>query len=176
MRGVAHSAAFRAKMVEKMLRTDSPSTYAVAAEVNLPQSTLARWKRQALTMGDMGSKSKNKTAAGKRKQWTVEERLRLLHEASQLSEDEFGAFLRREGLHAGQLAQWREAVHEAFGTKTPETKRRSLEDSKRIRALERELERKDKALAESAALLWLKKKAKEIWGDEDDDTTPRNGR
>lgn len=162
-------------MIERMLHPDGPSAYALAAESNLAQSTLARWKREALTMGGMSRKSKKKTRTKKRKQWTVEERLRLIHEASQLSEEELGAFLRREGLHASQLEQWREAVHEAFGKQTPELRRRTQEDSKRIRALERELERKDKALAESAALLWLKKKATEIWGDEDDDTPPRNG-
>lgn len=162
-------------MIERMLHPDGPSAYALAAESNLPQSTLARWKREALTMSGMSRKNKKKGGTKKRKQWTVEERLRLIHEASQLSEEELGAFLRREGLHAGQLEQWREAVHVAFGKQTPETRRRTQENSKRIRALERELERKDKALAESAALLWLKKKATEIWGDEDDDTPPRNG-
>lgn len=156
MRGVAHSGAFKAKMLEKMLHPNGPSAYALAAESSVAQSTLARWKREALTMGGMSHKKENTRPRG-RKPWTVEERLRLLHEAGQLSEEELGAFLRREGLHAGQLEQWREAVHEAFGKQTPETRLRAQEDSKRIRALERELERKDKALAESAALLWLKK-------------------
>ena len=45
---------------------------------------------------------------------------------------------------------------------------------RRVRELERELNRKEKALAEAAALLVLKKKAQAIWGDEDDDTDPRN--
>ncbi len=53
---------------------------------------------------------------------------------------------------------------------------RSAVDLKRIRALEKELKRKDKALAETAALLVLKKKVQEIWGDEDDSTAPRNGK
>jgi transposase-like protein len=179
MRGVAHSPAFKAKMIEKMLQPDGPSATALAAESNVAQTTLSRWKREALTMGAMSLKRKKTTAKTKTKkhrQWTVEERLRLVHEASQLSEEDLGAFLRREGVHASQLEQWREMLHEAFGKQTPDAKRRALKDSKRIRALERDLKRKDKALAESAALLWLKKKAEEIWGDEDDDTTPRSGR
>ena len=45
-------------------------------------------------------------------------------------------------------------------------------EARRIRELEKELRRKDKALAETAALLVLKKKANAIWGDEDDDTAP----
>jgi hypothetical protein len=49
-------------------------------------------------------------------------------------------------------------------------------DSKRIKALERELRRKDQALAETAALLVLQKKVRAIWGDEDDDTRRKNDR
>jgi transposase len=48
--------------------------------------------------------------------------------------------------------------------------------TKKIRALEKELRRKDKALAETAALLVLKKKVQQIWGDEDDDTAGKNGK
>ena len=49
-------------------------------------------------------------------------------------------------------------------------------DAQRMRALEKELNRKDKALAETAALLVLKKKVQEIWGDEDDPIARSNGR
>ena len=66
MRGVAHSPAFKAKMVEKMLRPDGPSAYALAVESNVAQSTLARWKHEALTIGGMSSKKKT-TRTGKRK-------------------------------------------------------------------------------------------------------------
>lgn len=54
--------------------------------------------------------------------------------------------------------------------------KRSLADTRRIRDLEKELKRKEKALAETAALLVLKKKVQEIWGDEDANTIPRNGK
>ncbi len=49
-------------------------------------------------------------------------------------------------------------------------------EAKRVRELERELRRKEKALAETAALLVLKKKAAAIWGDEDDSTVWKNGK
>ena len=172
MRGVAHSPAFKAKMLEKMLHPDGPSAYALAAEVNVSQTTLSKWKRDALTLGGMASK---KTSRRKRKTWSVEERLRLVHEANQLSDDELGAFLRREGVHASQLVEWRELMHEAFGKQTPESRRREQQTLKENRELKRDLNRKDKALAESAALLWLKKKAEEIWGDEDESTPRRSG-
>jgi len=173
MRGVAHSPAFKAKMIEKMLHPAGPSAYALASQVNVSQSTLSKWRRDALTLDGMTSKKKS---SGRRKNRSVEEKLRLVHEASQLPDEELGAFLRREGVHESQLEQWRELVHEAFGKQTPESRRREKDVRDRNRVLERELNRKDKALAESAALLWLKKKTAEIWGDEDDDTSGKSDR
>jgi len=81
--------------------------------------------------------------------------LRVVIAAQGLDETALGAFLRREGVHEAQLVEWRAAAEAALGTRpgragsTPETER--------IRALERELGRKDRALAETAALLVLKK-------------------
>lgn len=90
-------------------------------------------------------------------------------EASRLRDEELGAFLRREGVHEATLAEWKAAVLEALG---PQKKTSS--DSKRVRDLEKQLRRKDKALAETAALLVLQKKVQAIWGDEDDDTGKKN--
>jgi hypothetical protein len=93
-------------------------------------------------------------------------------EASQLDEGELGEFLRRQGLHHEQLEEWTSALEEALAQ--PRQGRRSSGDAKRIKELEREVARKDKALAETAALLVLKKKMAVLWGEEDDDTDPRN--
>jgi hypothetical protein len=43
------------------------------------------------------------------------------------------------------------------------------EDKRRIKQLEKELQRKEKALAEAAALLVLRKKVQAIWGEQEDD-------
>lgn len=107
------------------------------------------------------------------------EKLRLVREAAQLSEEELGAFLRRHGLHEAELEEWRRKVEEAaLGAlqKPRKGRKRQSPETKRIRELERELSRKDKALAEVTALLALKKKLDALLGDGDDDTTTRNGR
>ena len=89
-------------------------------------------------------------------------------------EPELGAFLRHEGLHQAQLDEWVGAMHSAL-TAGKRAKRASA-DTKRIKTLERELRRKEKALAEAAVSLILQKKVHEIWGDEDDATEPRSDR
>ncbi len=96
-------------------------------------------------------------------------------EASSLTEEQLGAFLRRKGLHQAQLKQWRGAMLLALGG-DQKRKAKSSPQARRLRELEKELRRKDKALAEAAALLILKKKAQAIWGAEADGTEPRSGR
>jgi hypothetical protein len=92
----------------------------------------------------------------------------LRSETAGLSGDELGAYLRREGLHEADLAEWRRTALAALGA--PTKPQAGSNEARRVRELERQLQRKDKALAETAALLVLKKKAQELWGDEDDDT------
>jgi transposase len=98
-------------------------------------------------------------------------------ESSQLSEEDLGAFLRKNGLHESNLKQWRlEMLGGLQGSKPKKKSKGKSAEAKRIRQLEKEVNRKDKALAETAALLVLKKKAQAIWGDEDDGIPPKNGK
>jgi hypothetical protein len=120
--------------------------------------------------GEPGSGSRHRTAR---------EKLRIVLEASRLGEAELGAFLRREGVLGAELDAWRAAAMsaaEAALSPAQRSPRDRSPDARRVRELERELGRKDKALAEVTALLALKKKLAAILGDEDDDTGPRNGR
>lgn len=89
--------------------------------------------------------------------------------ASGLGETALGELLRKEGLHEATLVEWRAAALEGIAPR-----RVNRADLKRIAKLEKELARKDKALAEAAALLILQKKVRELWGDGDDDTGPRS--
>ncbi|MDQ2890478.1 MAG: hypothetical protein M3R65_07970 [Gemmatimonadota bacterium] len=100
-----------------------------------------------------------------KKLWTGAEKLRVLTETSGLSESDLGALLRREGLHETQLMEWRQAAEAALaevprGRVKPsdETVRDARQTALRIKELAREVRRKDKALAETAALLVLKKR------------------
>jgi len=170
-----YSEAFKSKMVQRLTGPRAMSASALAAEVGIHQPTLSRWLRAAGgTVGEMSKKptpkSSEVTKPRRAEDWSAEERLRVVLEAASLSDEQLGAFLRREGLHEATLREWRGAALEALGT--PKVSRT---DTRRVRELERQLRRKDKALAEAAALLMLQKKVQAIWGDEDDDTEPRSG-
>jgi transposase-like protein len=96
--------------------------------------------------------------------------MRFVLDADGLTDQQLGELLRRRGVHREQLDAWR-AQAEGFGE--PTASRRSPAGA-RIRALEREVARKDKALAETAALLVLQKKLHLLFPEdreaEDDDT------
>lgn len=172
-------------MVQKMAGPNGISATSLSEEVGVPQPSLSRWLRRAARVSTM---AKKKTASKRRRRdarqgqpaqsWKPEDKLQLVLEASALSDEELGEFLRRKGLHEAQLNEWREqltkAAPEVFAS--PGRRKKASPEAKRIGELEKELRRKEKALAETAALLVLKKKADAIWGVVDDDTDPRNGR
>ncbi len=169
-----YSTGFKVRMVQRMSGPERISANALSKEVGVCQATLSRWLHQASTLKRMGNAQEGGDSRGKSpRQWSAEEKLRVLHESSMLGEDELGAFLRREGLHLPQLEEWRELADEAARSalRGPQKRRKASPESKRIKRLEKELLRKDRALAEVTALLALKKKAQELWGDEDDDTS-----
>jgi transposase-like protein len=160
-------------MVQRMAGPEGISAWSLAKEVGISQSTLSRWLRQRRTLTPM-SDSNPKGGAPRSRKRTAEEKLRLLNEASSVGKDGLGAFLRREGIHEPELEAWRLEALAGLAKARAATSKTSP-DARKIRALEKELARKEKALAEVAALLTLKKKAQEIWGDGDDDTRTKSG-
>lgn len=172
-----YSEAFKRKLVQRMLMPDGPSANKLSQEVGINQPTLSRWLREATTLAPVTKRRKppitttNRPSEPKRPEdRTANEKLRLVLEAGALSEADLGEFLRRHGLHEADLAAWREAALTglAGGQSAPPR----TGEAKRVRELEKELRRKDRALAETAALLVLQKKVRAIWGDGDDDTKP----
>ena len=150
------SLAYKQKMVERLTGKDAKSAAALSRETGVRQQTLSRWLEEA--------RSLPRVATGDRKKkWTVEEKVRLLGEAGKLAGEDLAAFLRREGASLAELEQWRLALDEGG--------RAAVSTTKRIRQLERELARKEKALAEAAALLVLKKKVEDLYPEDEDEDT-----
>lgn len=163
-----YSAAFKAKMVQKMLGGRSANS--LAHELGLHQPTLSKWLHDATKLEVVKQRTQNdeaRTEGRRSDDWSAEEKLEAVLEARRLSGSELGEFLRGRGLHEEQLREWEAtAVESLSGRKAAG----SVAEAKRVRELERELRRKEKALAEAAALLVLRKKAEALWGDEDAST------
>jgi transposase-like protein len=176
---------FKNAMIQKMTGPEAISASALSKRVDVPQPTLSKWLRLAGVGSayDFPNTAHEYTKMTKVKgpkrpnDWSAEEKLKVVMEAASLEVEQLGEFLRKIGLHKTHLEQWRlqmlDGLQDDFSKKKT---RQNKADSKRIRSLEKELRRKDKALAETAALLVLKKKVQQIWGDEDEPTTRSNGK
>jgi transposase len=176
---VVYTDSFKAKMVQRMSAPNAISAIRLSKEVGVSQSQLSRWLQRASTVTAMTKERASDHVAPSGTCRTAAEKLRIVMAAAAIEPSELGAFLRREGVHEAELEQWRSAVLDAGqaaleGSGGPKAVRGT--DGKRIKELERELRRKDKALAEAAALLVLQKKVRDIWGDADDDTDEGNGK
>jgi transposase len=173
-----YSPQFRNQIVQKLMSPGGPSQAELAERLGVSQASLSRWHSDAIKLAAVTKKiEKQLRSAGpagesrRPQDWDAEEKLALLQEAAKLEGPELGALLRREGVHEADLRQWRDQVDRAALAALSSTRQRSSEQ-KQIRKLEGELKRKDKVLAEAAALLVLSKKMQALWGGvEDDDTT-----
>ncbi|WP_371878259.1 transposase [Myxococcus landrumensis] len=170
--------AFKTQMVKRMVGPGAVSAAALARQVGVSQPTLSQWLREANRVAAMTPppEEKKPTVPAGPKKWTPEEKLRVLAAIQGLTGEELGALLRSEGLHEAQLREWQQAAEGALsGTSTeplPAKERKRLAAAEKgVKELERELHRKEKALAETAALLVLKRKLQAIGWDE----RPREG-
>jgi len=172
-----YSETFRTKLVQKMLLPNARPVSVLAREAGVPEGTLFRWKKETTLRGMTANRPDDKTPSPAKppQQWSSEAKLAVVLEAAAVPEAELGAYLRSKGLHAAQLAEWRKQMLAGLDGRGSKADRKAASvEARRVRDLERELRRKDKALAEAAALLILKKKAQAIWGGEDDNTDPEN--
>lgn len=164
-----YTEAFKEAMVVKMALPGGFSATELSKETGVSQPTLSKWKK---TYGSVGNMDVGKDRSKRRpKDWNGQERLQAITDTAKMSEEDLGAYLRREGLHFVQVEQWKVEIVKAL-SREPGKRRGISEEKKKIKELEREVRRKDKALAEVTALLILKKKADLIWGvAEDDEST-----
>ncbi len=131
----------------------------IAEETGIKTTTLYSWKRRYL---------KNHSVSKIKERYNKEQRFHFIAESAPLSEHELGEYCRKKGIHPDELVKWKKEFL------SPETKSDSLKDDlqaerQKRKELEKQLRRKEKALAEAAALLVLEKKLQAIWDDNEED-------
>jgi|TARA_X000000368_G_scaffold359591_1_gene302979 transposase-like protein len=103
--------------------------------------------------------------------WTAEQKFSAVIETAAMSEVEVSEYCRKKGLFPEQIQQWKQSCISGNQSEADKRKQQAQErkaDKKRIKELEKELKRKDAALAETAALLVLRKKLNAYWGEDED--------
>ena len=150
-----YSREFKEALVTQLLTRGDRTVASVCAEAGVSRKTATTWVRLC------GTVSAHPTQRG-HMTWTAEAKLKAIVETAGLAEPELGLYLRREGLYSHQIMAWRAEVLEHLATR-PMPKKDARDET--IRQLEREILRKDTALAEASALLILQKKVDVIWGN-----------
>src|SRR3982750_4407825 len=147
----------RAAVLKKLEPPHAVALRQLAKDEGVSEATLHTWRRDArskgrlLPDGDAGPEG-----------WTSRDKFAAVIETAALNEADLAAYCRQRGLFPEQIQAWRAACGPANDWERAGSQRlgqATKEEKKRIKALERDLARKEKALAEAAALLVLRKTA-----------------
>ena len=149
-------------VLKKLLPPENQPVPAVSASEGICEATLYNWVSKARREGSAVPGSRASDA----EQWDGEAKLAAVLETQAMNEAEKSAYCRNKGLYPEQIDRWRAACIAGASNKEPsgDALKKARNDIKR---LNRKIDRKDKALAESAALLVLSKKFQALWEDED---------
>jgi transposase-like protein len=162
-----HSLEFREQALSKVRQRGARSVQDIANDLNLPAGTLRKWIGQANKKDGVPVPEAPLPADLPAQSWSPAQRLLALNQTHTLSGEELHAWCREKGLFEHQLKAWREAFCSATTADSKEAKSALRELQGKHEVLQRELRRKEKALAEAAALLVLQKKFQALWEDEE---------
>ena len=154
-------------VLRKMMPPHNRSISQLAKEEGISEPTLYNWRNEARRKGILMPDGDCSPEG-----WTARDKFAAVLESASLNEEETAEYCRRKGIYPEQLTAWRKACEAANDwDKQAGIKLKSEQKTnrKRIKDLEKELQRKEKPLAEAAALLVLQKKVQAIWEDPEDE-------
>lgn len=161
---MSYPRSIKQSVLKQVLPPVNQSIGLTSKETGISDGTIRNWIRENQS-GLFDNNSNEKSP----RQYSNKEKYHMLIEAAKISEDNFGAFLRENGLHTEHLTLWDQEIRDAMTMRDNQNNKKEKQLQKRIRELEKELVRKDKALAETTALLVLKKKLNAIMEGHEDD-------
>jgi len=148
-------------VVKKVLNGNKPQ-HEIAKGFGIGRSTIGKWLKEYRENGGI-----NLNSQGKRpKDWTAQERMTALIATGSMSPEDRASWCRKNGIFIHNLEQWKKEAIDAMSSGSGEKQSEEVKALKKENLnLKKNLTCKEKALAETAALLVLKKKAQEIWGE-----------
>jgi transposase len=151
--------AFKDRAVARLLPPESASAESAAREVGVGVDTLERWRSEALSR------------PAREQVWTSAARFDAVLTTAAMDENTKGAWCRANGVYLKALNSWRQSATQALAGPGEEraSPNQTKLDRRRIKELERDLRRKNAALAETTALLVLSKKLEAIFQKGEDE-------
>lgn len=166
-RNTQYTKEFKDSILKRLEHPSNETVSSLAEELNISKSTIYQWVRTN------NKKQKNNSIILKSKNnWTSEDKFHVVIETTSLTESELAEYCRRKGIYREEIKAWKEQCLNAntISTEDPKQLKENLKvEQQRNKELQRELTRKEKALAETAALLVLRKKAQAIWGEHEEE-------
>ena len=161
---MGYSRAVMVGVLKKVLPPEARSIVEVSRETGINDQTIRNWvkKSESGILPDSLQESSPRFMSPK-------EKYQLVLEAAGVDNEQLGGFLRERGLHSEHLTIWDQELREMIDKKNDKKDQELKALKKRNQELEKELQRKEKALAEAAALLLLKKKLATLMTDQKDD-------
>lgn len=153
---------FKMSIIKRMMPPQNESVISLAKETGLSEAALHRWKKNAKAKGIAIPSGKTPS-----ERWSTQDKFSIVVETATMSEIELAEYGRSKGLFVEQIQAWRDACMQANGgiaQQASQLQKNIREKDREIKQLSQELRRKESALAETAALLVLRKKANAIWG------------
>jgi len=166
-----YSKEFKENIISRMLPPSNARIPDLARETGISKDTLYCWRIKHRNAN--GSTREKHRAADT---FSSEDKFSIVIITAGMNEVELSKYCRQKGLYPEQIASWRTSCRQANTSQGNRINQNQVRhQAKEIKELKRELQYKDKALAETAALLVLKKKVRILLGDpEDDELTMRN--
>lgn len=164
---VRYSQEQKEAIVKRMMPPNNEAVAQIAKEVGITEVTLYKWRKEARAAG-VATPGNGQTSD----KWNSQDKFLIVMETFAMNELELAEYCRKKGLYREQIEAWRNVCLQANGQAFDQAKQLNgalKEEQKRAKQLEKELHKKEKALAEAAALLLLRKKAQAIWGDDEDE-------
>lgn len=163
---------FKVQAVEKVLRRSNGVTVKQVADgLSVGHSTLGKWlieSRNPTFESPSASDINMKSQERRPEDWSAELRLEMVIACGALEGDALNRYYREKGVYPYHVKQWKQDFTSGANSKSHAKSVSELRTlNSENKSLKKELNRKEKALAETAALLVLQKKVNEYWGDED---------
>lgn len=169
MPAVPVAAELKEKALIRLLPPYNWSLRQVADEIGTSPATVCKWRKELEVQGVL---SLSEEISQSPENWPAERKFTVVLETAALSELSLGEYCRERGLFPEQIKAWKKGCIDGNQATTNRGKRQldqeAKQDKKRIKELEKELTRKEKALAETAALLVLREKFNALWEKEED--------
>jgi transposase-like protein len=165
-----YSEAVKADVRRRMSPPNRQNVVDIAQELGIHSATLYKWRKAWRLQGEVVPASEKEAES-----WSTADKFTVVLETAGLNSTELGGYCREKGLYPEQVDRWRKAAQDANAqplltmADQKDLQKRHQEDQREIKRLQQELRRKDKALAEAAALLIASKKIQAYWGEGGED-------